>query len=82
MQSFKFLHKSAVHFIETENENIFYKLLYNLLSKKFKMLWEYFNNAFVKEWIKHNLNFTDALILFIFKKNDELRLCINYQKLN
>ena len=38
IQSFQFLHESAVHYIETENEDIFYKFLYNLLLKKLKML--------------------------------------------
>ena len=78
MQSFKSLHEFTVHYIKTENEDIFYELLYNLLLKKLKMLWEYLNNVFAKEWIKHNLNSADTLILFILKKNDELKLCINY----
>ena len=82
MQSFKFLYESAVHYIETENEDILYEFLYNLSLKKFKMLWEYLNDVFMKEWIKHNLNFINTSILFIFKKNDELKLCINYWKLN
>ena len=81
-QFFKLLHEFAVHYIKTENEDIFYKFLYNFLLKKFKILWKYLNDVFAKEWIKHNLNFVDALILFIFKKNDELRLCVNYWKLN
>ena len=38
MQSFKLLHEFTVHYIKTKNENIFYKFLYNLLLKKFKML--------------------------------------------
>ena len=38
MQFFKFLHEFIMHYIETENENIFYKLLYNLSLKKFKIL--------------------------------------------
>ena len=38
MQSFKPLHKFTVHYIETENEDISYEFLYNLSSKKLKML--------------------------------------------
>ena len=37
-QSFKSLHEFVMHYIKTENENIFYKLLYNFSLKKFKML--------------------------------------------
>ena len=71
-----------MHYIKTENEDIFYKLLYNLSSKKFKILQEYLNDVLIKEWIKHNLSSADTLILFIFKKNDKLKLCVNYWKLN
>ena len=38
MQFFKSLHKFIMHYIEIKNEDIFYKLLYNLLLKKFKIL--------------------------------------------
>ena len=28
------------------------------------------------------MSFADVLILFIFKKNERLRLCVNYKRLN
>ena len=28
------------------------------------------------------MSFANVLILFVFKKNEELRLCVNYKKLN
>ena len=28
------------------------------------------------------MSFADVLIFFIFKKNEKLRLCVNYRKLN
>ena len=39
-------------------------------------------NALIKNWIKHSVSFANASILFVFKKNDNLRLCVNYRKLN
>ena len=38
MQSFKSLHKFIMHYIKIKNEDILYEFLYNLLSKKLKML--------------------------------------------
>ncbi len=43
---------------------------------------QYLNDVLAKEWIKHFINSTDVSILFIFKKNDSLHLCMNYQDLN
>ncbi len=43
---------------------------------------QYLNNVLAKEWIKHFISSTDASILFIFKKNDSLHLCMNYWDLN
>ena len=37
-QFFKSLHEFIMHYIETENEDILYKSLYNLLLKKLKIL--------------------------------------------
>ena len=43
---------------------------------------QYLDNVLAKEWIKHFISSTDASILFIFKKNDSLHLCMNYRDLN
>ncbi len=59
-----------------------YELLYNLLNTELVILRQYLNDVLAKEWIKHFINLTDAFILFILKKNDNLHLCINYQDLN
>ena len=56
--------------------------LYNLFQKKLTKLRRYIENALVKEWIKHSVSFVDASMLFVFKKDDELRLCVNYRELN
>ena len=46
------------------------------------MLWKYLNDAFIKEWIKHSLSSVNTSVLFVFKKNNELRLYVNYWELN
>ena len=40
------------------------------------------NNVLIKRWIKSSVSFADVLILFVFKKNERLRLCMNYKRLN
>ena len=42
----------------------------------------YIENVLTKKWIKHFVLFVDASMFFVFKKNDELRLCVNYRKFN
>ena len=48
------LHKAAVHHIDTENQKILYKPLYNLSSCELKVLHKYLNNALIKGWIQHS----------------------------
>jgi hypothetical protein len=40
------------------------------------------NENFEREYIQRFINLIGAPILFIFKKNKELRLCMNYRDLN
>ena len=42
----------------------------------------YLKDALIKGWIKYSVSLAGASILFVFKKNDDLRLCVNYRKLN
>ena len=42
----------------------------------------YLNANFINEFIKFFKSFAEAPVLFIFKKNKGLRLCINYKGLN
>jgi len=75
------LHEDHDHAIEITAESS-YKSLYNLSNTELATLKQYLNDVLVKEWIKHFVSLTDASILFIFKKNDSLHLCMNYQDLN
>ncbi len=75
------LHEDYDHAIKITAESS-YESLYNLLNTELVTLRQYLNNVLAKEWIKHFISLTDASILFIFKKNDSLHLCMNYQDLN
>ncbi len=75
------LHEDHDHAIEITAESL-YELLYNLSNTELVTLRQYLNDVLVKEWIKHFVSSTDAFILFILKKNDNLHLCMNYWDLN
>ena len=59
-----------------------YILLYNLSQKELTKLWRYLNNALNKSWIKFLISFVDISIFIVFKKDEGLRLCVNYRDLN
>ena len=75
------LHEDHDHAIEITAESS-YESLYNLLNTELAILKQYLDDVLAKEWIKHFISSTDASILFIFKKNNSLHLCMNYQDLN
>ena len=56
--------------------------LYNLTQNELAKLRQYLNNVLTKEWIKHFVLSTKISIFFVFKKNEKLRLCIDYKNLN
>jgi hypothetical protein len=47
-----------------------------------KILRNYLNENFEKEYIQCFISSADALILFVFKKNEGFRLYVNYRNLN
>jgi hypothetical protein len=47
-----------------------------------KILKSYIEDNLIKDFIISNVFFSSALILFIKKKDDELRLCVDYKNLN
>ena len=59
-----------------------YMPLYNLFQKKLAELQRYLNDVLNKDWIKFSVSPVDVSILFVFKKDEELRLCVNYKNLN
>ena len=43
------LHESVMHYIDTENQKIPYRFLYNLSFYELKILYEYLNDALTKD---------------------------------
>ena len=77
-----FEHEFDNHVINTKNAKSSFESLYNLSTIKLTILRKYLNDLLNKNWIRLSINFAEISMLFIFKKNDTLRLCVDYQKLN
>ena len=65
-----------------KNTKSLYISLCNLSQKKLAELWRYLNNVLNKNWNKFSVSPVDVSILFIFKKDEGLCLCMNYKDLN
>ena len=65
-----------------KNKESSFMLLYNLSQNELTKLRRYFNDVLIKEWIKHSISSTKASILFVFKKDERFRLCVDYRNLN
>ena len=70
------------HAIKTDGKDLLYKPLYNLFTRKLEVLHQYLNEILEKRWIKSFINLARVFILFMLKKDKNLRLYINYQGLN
>ena len=77
-----FEHEFDDHVINTKNAESSFESLYNLSTIELIILRNYLNDLLNKNWIRSSISFAEASMLFIFKKNDTLRLCVEYQKLN
>ena len=56
--------------------------LYNLSQNELAKFQRYFDDVLIKKWIKHSISSTKILILFVFKKDERFRLCVDYRDLN
>ena len=78
-----FKHQTWNHEIIFELNKIFtFELIYSFFEKKLKTLREYLNENLKKKFIRKSQLSTKYLIFFVFKKNEKLRLCVDYRKLN
>ena len=59
-----------------------FELIYALFTKKLKVLREYLKENLTKKFIKKSKLSIKYLNFFVSKKNDTLRLCVNYRKSN
>ena len=84
--------KNAKMLFTHENENYvinlkfekksLYDLFYAFSKKEFQILQNYLLKNFALNRIREFFNFVKTSMLFVFKKNESLRLCVNYQNLN
>jgi hypothetical protein len=72
-------HNKNKHAINLNGNKLFFGPLYNLSAKELKVLRTYFNVALTKKWIRRATSPTRASVLFFPKKNESLRLCVNYR---
>ena len=77
-----FKHKTYDYAIETKNKILFFDFTYNLFITKLEIFRKYLNNNFKKNFIVFFLSFADAFNMFVNKKIENLRLCVNYKILN
>ena len=84
--------KNAKTFFEHENKNhvidlifgakLSYKLLYILSEIELDVLKNYLLKNLILHCIRKFINYANASMFFVFKKDDNLRLCVDYKKLN
>jgi hypothetical protein len=68
--------------IDTQEKNFLFDIIYNLFANELRILRVYIEKNLEKEFITLFTFFTAILILFIKKKDDELKLCVNYCEFN
>ncbi len=77
------LHRFYDHKIELIDEETFFRSrLYQMFDHKLQKIKKYLINYLNKEFIFFSFASYVSLILFIEKKDDSLRFCVNYRKLN
>lgn len=75
--------KQGDHAIEIEEgKESPYGPLYNLSQTELSELRRYLEDSLQKGWIRRSTSSAGALILFVPKKDDGLRLCVDYRGLN
>ena len=74
-----FTHENENHVINLKfNKKSSYDSLYAFSKKKLQVLQNYLLENLALNRIHKFFNFVETSMLFIFKKNDNLRLCVNY----
>jgi hypothetical protein len=68
--------------INTQEKNLFFDIIYNLFAEKLRILRVYIKKNLEKEFITSFTSFAATFILFTKKKDDELKLCVDYRDLN
>ena len=74
-------HEERDYVIET-TAKLSFDSLYNLSNIELATLRTYLDDILAKDWIQHSTSSAESLILFVLKKNNDLRLCVDYRELN
>ena len=78
-----FTHENENHVIDLKlDKKSSYDLFYALSKKELQILRNYLLKNLALSRIREFFSLAETSILFIFKKNDSLRLCVNYRDLN
>ena len=80
--SWLFTHEKHDHAIEINEKEPPHGSLYNLSETELNVLRKYLDDVLVKSWIKHSVSSVNMSVLFVSKKDEDLRLCVNYWSLN
>ena len=76
-------HDSNDHAIDLKKDKkASHESIYFLFDNEFRVLRVYIEKHLINDFIRSFQSFVDASILFVKKKNDNLRLCVNYRELN
>ncbi len=73
---------SQNHVINTKNKMSFFESVYNLSMIKLELLRKYLDEFLTKEFIVLSSSLAKTSILFVKKSKNDLKLCVNYKKLN
>ena len=74
-------HEERNYAIETIAKPLF-NSLYNLSNTELAALRTYLDDVLAKDWIQYSTSSAEFFILFVSKKNNNLRLCVDYRELN
>jgi predicted N-acyltransferase len=75
--------KNVDHVIKLKNDKqLSYESFYNLFNFELKTFRLYFDDALTRDIIRHLMNSIETSMLFVLKKNEKLRLCVDYRDLN
>ena len=64
------------------NKTFTFELIYAFFEKELRIFRKYLNENLKKKFIRKSQSSTKYSIFFVFKKNETLRLCVDYRKLN
>jgi hypothetical protein len=75
-------HDSQDHTIDTKNKMLSFESIYNISMIELELFKKYLDEFLTKKFIVLSSSFVDASILFVKKSKNDLKLCVNYKKLN